>query len=338
MTTYVSKLTLLVIALIVIFLGHSFVQNNNSDYSDDDPTFNRAYWSESIDRTGQVHAYNQFKQKNSNLDFDRQHLASHVFGELLFEKSGVDGISTCDSSFGFGCYHGFFTRAVSENGLAIIKELDKACVDSYTALGTGCQHGLGHGIMEYLGYADIQLALDACKDTTQLTPLLGCSSGVFMEYRTPLFYGEDSVQIKPREFNENNPYDPCERIKEKYKPSCYFELANWWFGVLDGDYQRMGDLCASLKDTQDKKNCYLGVGKTIATREDHNLENTLAYCKSLGLGVAERDCRSGAAWSFFADPEQRHRARSLCDGLSSNDKVICIKNADLTEGLDDRHI
>lgn len=333
-----EKIILILILTLSIFFGVSaLIWNTDIKYSEDDPGLNRTYWSKVIDRVGESSAYDRFKQKNKNIENNSQHLASHVFGELLFEKIGVEGISVCDASFGFGCYHGFFTRAVSENGLPIIKELDDACVFAYTSLGTGCQHGIGHGIMEYFGYEDIELALDACKETTQLTPLLGCSSGVFMEYRTPLLYGDDFIDIVPREFNEENPYDPCERIVGKYRPSCFFELAGWWSGVLHGSYERMGNLCGDLYE-EDRKNCFLGVGTKIATQEEYNVQEIIGYCKDFEKGNDERDCLSGASWSFFSDPEHRDKAPSLCSGLNIYDRTVCIKNADLTQGLDDNHL
>jgi len=71
-----------------------------------------AKWQEKVQEIGPQEAYSAFKRENTSDDFGKRHLGAHIFGEVVFQEVGVDGIGACDASFEFGCYHGFFNAAV----------------------------------------------------------------------------------------------------------------------------------------------------------------------------------------------------------------------------------
>lgn len=325
---------LAILAGAVLFIG--LFNDSAVSYSEDSDDLNRGYWEERIAQAGPADMYQEFLKKNALAPFDLRHVSAHVVGELFYGSEGAEGIQYCDSSFGFGCFHGFFTRAVSEKGLAVVRNLDEACVGTYGTLGTGCQHGIGHGIMEYLGYADVNEALNACGDTTQVVPLLGCTSGVFMEYRKPLTIDGESAEVVPRPFDASDPYMPCDRIEDRFRLSCYFELGDWWYSTIGPDYSRMGTLCRNAPSAY-RKACFIGVGSIIAPRETYDVSKSLHQCNLVGDSPVEvRYCKSGAAWSFYANPDFRDRYRVLCSGVSKEDEMTCLTDSDLTEGLEGR--
>ena len=314
-----------------------FFLQNGATYTTDDPQYNRAYWTERLSTHDPTTVYEEFKSKNARAPFDLQHLAAHVMGEVFFEQLGFQGVSVCDPTFGFGCFHGFFTRAVSENGLSSVRDLDQGCLEKYGSLGTGCQHGIGHGIMEYLGYAHVEVALEACDTTTQVVPLLGCTSGVFMEYRKPLVISSDTARVDPRPFDEAHPYMPCLSVSDRFKSSCYFELGDWWRSTTGSHYRKMGELCAAVTPAAYAKDCFLGLGAIAAPTEEFDVAKTLMRCEEAGYdALSTRQCRSGAAWSFYANPEYRNEYRTLCDGLPAGEISACLKDSDLTEGREQR--
>lgn len=329
------KTTLLLLFLLgTIFVGSNVARFNAPTYNPDSTTLNRLYWLYEIEHVGPEKAYKEFKEKNGRIAFDYQHLSVHVFGELLYETEGLLGIQYCDPSFGFGCYHGFFGRALSEEGVSAVKELDAICVEIYTPLGTGCQHGIGHGIMEYVGGNRINEALELCKETTQLTPLLGCTSGVFMEYNRPLSTKEGvTLSPEPRPFDESNPYDPCISVDEKFRDSCFFELGQRYSLIFREDAVMQTTLCSGLHNSRDVRHCYMGVGADLAPAFAFDVDLILSKCAAMGA-QGELFCRAGASWSYYADPEKREQSGRLCMMATEEDTNNCKQLADLTEGLE----
>src|SRR5207247_1021973 len=88
-----------------------------------------AAWSEQIDAVGPVKAYSEFKSAYAKKDFMTQHIAAQVFGELLYEKKGVEGLSACDETFSFGCDKRIFLDAWRERGLEAESALEAMCLE-----------------------------------------------------------------------------------------------------------------------------------------------------------------------------------------------------------------
>src|SRR5260221_183958 len=187
-------------------------------------------------RSGDNQAYELFKNAYQN-DTGNQHTVSHIFGELLYDRLGISGMKICDSTFAYGCYHGFFRRAVSKEGLSILPKLDLACTQKKQDEIGGCQHGLGHGIVSYLGYSKLLDALSECRHVSFQGPIGGCTSGVFMEYN--LHTMDDPSGKTYRIFKSDRPYEPCDEILPQYAQACYFQLPQWWGKVYARDYKQI---------------------------------------------------------------------------------------------------
>jgi hypothetical protein len=305
----------------IVFLA-DFMRSGGAAYNPDDPANNKAYWEAEIERFGGTRAYAEFLKKNGEKDPELQHFSAHVIGEALYKKLGIKGITVCGAEFSFGCYHGFSTLAIAEGGRDAVMELDAACTEAYGPL-SGCQHGIGHGIMEYAGR--ISEALTMCKELVyQPTPLLGCTSGVFMEYLTPLAGAGDGVMPEARAFNPEEPYAPCPNVPEAYRASCYFELGQWLRQTQDLDY---GSICGGLAGS-DRAHCFLGLGADF-TRGWKDADSLIAKCSRYAPDD-ELVCRAGAAWQFVGGK----KAAALCAYDDDTLKKTCIQTADLTEGLD----
>lgn len=286
-------------------------------------------WSQRIREAGAEESYKEFKQLYANSNFGTQHTAAHIFGPILYETVGIRGITICDSSFSFGCYHGFFGAALSDKGLSIVTDLDKACVEKYGPYGTGCQHGIGHGLLEYMGYGNLVKALEACKLTTQKNLLHGCTSGVFMENNVPLTLGDQTARTETRKLNPNNPYEPCTDIPERFRESCYYELGQWWDKVYEKDYGTLGRLCGNIEKEAYREDCYLGVGNVVAPSTLYNIAQAIDLCEKMPDPEGKLICRAGASWSFFAEPKYRELAPSMCDGVQPYRDYSCTQKADI---------
>lgn len=316
-------LSVLVVAVVI---GAGTYLWNLPRYSATDLKLNHDYYERLIKAHGAKAAYAEFKKRTVSLPPERQHVAAHVIGALIGEAEGANGVTICDSTFSFGCYHGLFTTIVAREGAQVIPELDAACIKAFGPLGTGCQHGIGHGILEYTGYEQLNDALALCKETIEKVPLLGCSSGVFMEYNDPLMGDPDKLAPSIRTFDAAHPYVPCTSVSQRYQPSCFFELGGW----LDRTQGGAAKLCSALSGEQ-RKNCFLGMGARIGQETQLEVSKMREACANANPGD-ENVCRAGVRWSLWADPAQRSRASEACADPNKDHAETCESLGDLTRG------
>lgn len=302
-------------------------------YDAEDPTYNVAYWEARIAKNGAEAAFSEFKERNRLASDTRQHLSAHVMGELIFAARGTEGIAVCDAEFGFGCYHGFFGRAISEGGEASIPELDAACVAAFGPLGSGCQHGIGHGVLEYVGYENVTKALELCEGTTRPSPLLGCPSGVFMEYNTPLVGAGDGLVPSSRAVTAETVYEPCTSVPSAFQGSCYFQLGQWLAPSLSEDLGKLGRICTNLP-TNARMHCFLGAGEGVAFLSRYDVTSSRALCASFTEGEDELSCRAGVSWALFSTKAGGALVKEACAYEDDAKEARCLSLGDLTEGLD----
>lgn len=291
----------------------------------------RARWSKMMDEDGVDVAYEEFKKQYAGAMFGVQHTMAHVIGELIYQKKGMDGMVICDSTFTFGCYHSFYSQALADKGPSIVPLADKLCVAKFGPLGTGCQHGIGHGLMDFYGPEKLLLALEACSGTTQLKKLFGCTSGVFMEYNVPIVMSIEDPRTIPRSLNKDEPYAPCPSVPEKYRDSCYYEMPQWWDKqtVFDKDYKKIGELCQSISSPTNRESCFLGIGNVVAPSNNYVVADTVNKCEAMPTKESKIICKSGASWSFYSSVTYRNLALEVCDDLDEESQKKCVSKSDL---------
>ena len=288
----------------------------------------REFWSGRIAKAGAKRAYEEFKDALLPYAFGPQHAAAHIFGELLYESEGILGLTICDSTFSFGCYHSFFLVALAEQGKQIVLEMDKACIEKYGVGGVGCQHGIGHGLVEYLGPGRLGEALETCATLAWKGPLFGCQGGVFMEYTLPTVFDSESSFSSIKDIDKAHPYDVCPQLQDAFHQACYYSLGQWWEKFFP--YEKMGELCAKVQDKKEREACYLGIGAVVAPSHNYNIAKAISACKKMTTFEGELVCRAGASWAFFALPEMRADSLLLCEGFESADSEhLCAKKSDL---------
>lgn len=287
-------------------------------------------WAKRVDEQGAEKTYEEFKKAYENADPGIAHLESHIIGQVIYDKMGVDGTGICDKTFAFGCYHSFLGHAISENGLAIVDMLNQKCIEKLVDQALGCQHGIGHGLVTYLGYeyGDLADALEACDKLPVSDPIGGCFGGAFMEYnfRTML---ADKASL--REYKEEFSHEPCKSLSEKFVQACYYWQSQWWGNVLSESYSRkyvkIGEFCAEISIDVDRRQCFWGAGNTVGQFVSWDVSEAIKLCKLLSGFEGELYCRSGAAGAFYAEPSKRSLAPELCDGLDEKPKESCKKAA-----------
>lgn len=260
---------------------------------------------------------------------NNQHAIAHIFGEILYKSKGLNGITICDGSFAFGCFHGFLVNAIAQNGIDSIKKLDQNCYEKFGGYNLGCQHGIGHGIAEYYGSKQLAQALDACSTLLWKHQLMGCAGGVFMEHIMPTLSDKPgSVQIYP--VNLLNPYLPCTQVKEKYRSECFYNLGNYFYHAMDKNPKQGIALCESIPKYYYQKTCLLGFGNALYS-DNRNIFETIKACQQVTKKRSEVSCRAGAGWILYSVISTRKDAKKICEGLEKEDFINCLADSNLLQ-------
>lgn len=300
------------------------------------PVAQQAYWEKKIEALGPKGAYEAFAEAMASKDPGVQHADAHAFGAALFVRAGVSGLSTCDAQFNFGCFHEFLGRAISSLGLSKVNDLNQACRD---ALGNGflsCQHGIGHGVLAYLGYnnKDLDQALRLCKDLPYSDPIGGCYGGVFMEYNLQTMLGTEA-RLRPAVADI---LFPCDTLAPAYQKACFYWQPQWWDQTMRGQgveditaiFVELGKRCDLEKDPELNHFCYQGIGNMTAPSGNFVGAKAAALCRaSTNEPLRQLHCLATAANSLSGGGGgQKGDGAAVCNGLAGAYLSYCMAYAE----------
>jgi hypothetical protein len=297
-----------------------------------------AYWKSRIATVGGPAAYGEFADAIAQLNPGLQHQEAHIFGGALYEAEGIKGLSACDARFSYGCFHEFMGRAVAALGIGVVGQLNASCRQQFGGDWLACQHGIGHGLIAYLGYDETALnkALGICSSLPYNDPIGGCSGGAFMEYNMKtVLQGEGNANATIRSVDLKDPFTPCDSLPSAYQPSCYFWQAQWWDQIdmqngepIDGIFAQLGQRCAALSGTLAER-CFQGIGNITAPAANFDGTRSAALCDiSSSNSVYQLYCRSFAANSLFeGNGGGTGDAQAVCVGLPGAQYAYCLAYA-----------
>jgi hypothetical protein len=239
-----------------------------------------ALWQERFRTQGITRAYAQFVREGNTLPPNQSHTLAHIVGAILFDSKGLSGLAYCTADFNYGCYHGFAGRVIEQNGIGGIQMLLDTCAGQ-SVIGD-CEHGIGHGILAYLGDDKLTEALRLC-------PLPGgagtggCYNGVFMEYFLDTLRSDQGGQ--PLRFEPSQPEGPCKTMPAQFQPACYYELPSWWRVLrvyqgadYTGQFTSVGEHCEEVTDAALREICFSGAGAQIAPATRFDLARAKELC------------------------------------------------------------
>lgn len=304
-------------------------------FSKDAASSENSPWEDRIRTIGGVNAYKVLAEEVGSLSPMRQHDEAHKFGQALYKVEGRSGIAVCDSQFSFGCFHEFMGTAIADEGLQVAYELNEDCRRILQSGALSCQHGIGHGVVAYMGYDEdaMRKSLDICKELPYSDPIGGCFGGVFMEYNMRTMLGEAGGT---RQLQGDDMLFPCNSIDETYAQACYFWQPQWWRYALevsrvipiDDIYARIGDFCREAGAAYEKS-CFEGTGNNLVS--DANFESSRAreLCDAAAKSADQQlYCRSLAANSLsVGGGGKKGDAEAVCDGLAGGYYEYCISYA-----------
>jgi len=272
--------------------------------------------------------YARFKIEFAEKPFTEQHLAAHRMGQRLYDELGIEGFGVCDETFAFGCYHAFFGGAIHDRGAEVVPELAAACRERFGNNSTGCEHGIGHGLIEHFGRERLEKALELCGTTKQKHPLFGCTGGVFMEYNSAVTFPDGSAIVDVRKPDAQNLHAPCTDVRKEYRTSCYFEIGLWWKQVLGKDYTRIGNMCADAASAGERDACARGWGTVVAETVAYDPEEADALCGAIHDASLVDACTLGVAMRFFGTGSHDGEGLRMCDlirgGLAEECKSLAL--------------
>ncbi len=273
-----------------------------------------AYFKHISAARGAVYAYEILRQiPPSDLD-PYKHLFGHVIGDELFNEQNIQGLEVCTSEFSFACYHSLISRAIFEQGLENIAEINKRCLQLEDS--GGCRHGIGHGIMAALGYEDPVAAVAVCATLAKYGTTRACVEGVIMEFNFHQL--EEMAPSSFRQVDERGYYYPCTEISEKYKNECFFEQTLWWREVLGKtSYPAIGALCDAIKNDEHKVWCYRGIGRLIPEFSSDPIETMAAQC------IGSTSAVDGQALCMQALRDRTKNDGSICSLLPRGYQSTC---------------
>lgn len=314
---------LLTFIILNLILKHSYNKKPLSSYSYDNKQVEK--FVQDLRTKDPYILYDEIKKDLKYFTYVNKHNIGHIFGKAVYKSQGNKGILVCDKELSYGCFHGFFTESITTEGISVIPSLDSYCKSKINSSYSGCQHGIGHGLVEYFGRGQILKALAQCK-LIQKNLLVGCSSGVFMEYffPSPINPDSDTLKIDPKE-----PFKPCEMITEYFKNSCIFELPRLW-RMHEPNFQVLEKRCIALPNPNHSKSCFRGLGYATGNSSKPDWTYSLSICSSLGKKKSITYCLSGASW-FYATLEKSENTaianKNLCKNTS--EESLCRELADL---------
>lgn len=296
-----------------------------------------AHWAERIRDIGGKQAYAEFARDVDALSPAKQHESAHAFGAALFAVEDTSGLPVCDARFSYGCFHEFLGRAIAAHGLATVKSLNQGCVDSLVESPLSCQHGIGHGIIAFLGYDDTALrkSLDECRALPYNDPIGGCYGGVFMEYNMQTMLGTEARIRQPSK--PADMYEPCASLPEAYKVSCVFWQPQWWHsGVFQGEatdevFAKLGENCRGMiaSDKDLLRTCFEGIGNIVPPAAQFDGKRAAELCDATSPRAIERlYCRSLAANSLGGGGAGKvGDGAAVCSGLTKDSYAYCMAYA-----------
>ncbi len=280
-----------------------------------------------IRKEGGVRAYIDFQKAYESAGFNTGHTAAHIFGEELYKAEHLSGTRVCDGKLNFGCFHGLLSKAISTEGLEVIAKLDSACIKNAGERSYECQHGIGHGILEYIGHTHVVDALNACKATRQGDPVAGCTSGVFMEYNFPIVVDEENSTAisNTRELMDKaKPYDLCPALEDpRFRISCYHELPQWWKQVYSNKFGELAKLCEAVVDTQEQHACFDGIAQMTAGTADYDVAASIALCREMPTIDVQKSCLRVVVSTFEVSRGDKESARRVCDAIPDVPATFC---------------
>jgi plastocyanin len=253
------------------------------------------------------------------------HDMAHLVGQLIYKEQGLAGLSICDSSFAFGCYHGLMEVAFDKykdkpndveykKGLLEARDGCKAVGPEASGPYVSCIHGMGHGIITFREH-DLNKALSDC-DTLEVGARTYCDDGIFMEL---------SISAPSNFYKQADPIYPCDAVADNYKTACARSQVSVMRNRFHLDTQAISNACNATKNEKISYHCTEALGFYMAQSNSENPEKVVSGCEEILNGDAQAQCKAAAAGELvFQNIRGWHDSvLTICESMNANYKTNC---------------
>lgn len=325
-----KALLVMVFVVLVSIVGSVFYIKNTQLEKQSEPSNAQitAYIHSIVSAEGSEAAWNYLEKKYAYAASDQTtlsgpifdlHLLAHYIGAQVYKEKGAEGIAVCDTSFGYGCYHGFVAELLSTEGLSSMKKIDALCskIDNPGA----CIHGVGHGLSDLEGL-NFTKALEGC-DSFETTFAQECWGGVFMEYH-----------FNVGRTNATTPgltWQPCDQLTEKYQAVCAESKPYFLSTYYHKDIAYISHFCTTAPTSEMQHSCINQLQLAIIVIDGDDTGKIIADC--LRLPTEYKDsCLINAAQLApgIAAKTEKNKISDICKavskGLQENCELLLRKN------------
>ena len=289
------------------------------------------YFRELAQEKGAVYAFDVLRRATLPAGVNI-HGVGHAVGYVLYAQEGLSGMGVCMPEFRNACSHSLVISAFIEQGANALPDIVQACVVAPGGVGAyeACMHGLGHGLLAYVGY-DLPQALTMCKTAVAYGPERQgnghrftdsydeCVGGVVMEMSQGAHDEDVWETMAPQYVPVSDPLMPCTlaEMPEEARDACYRNVTERFMvavgalaSVPSPDlYAPAMRFCQEAPTHQDA--CYGGFGKQFAfytvegdTKDptqvsDQALRLVWEWCGYAGTTTGIRECAKMALDSLF---------------------------------------
>ena len=238
------------------------------------------------------------------------HELAHIVGNVAYRERGFDGITVCDSTFAFGCFHGVTEEMLVTEGDSVIGKIEGRCIALFppdvTQDYTGCIHGTGHGLLTWEAL-DINRALARC-DTFSQQYRSYCYDGVFMEY---------AFAMPNQQIDENNPWELCLQLPQEYHFNCARYRGPTFLAEFEFDFARAARACLATQSTILSNTCIESMGYQIAQITKSDERKARELCSLLPEAGSRNLCLAAVATELHFQKYQgwEQVVASLCGSL-----------------------
>lgn len=245
----------------------------------------------------------------------RAHDLAHFVGGIIFNQQGLAGISLCDPTFAFGCYHGF-TEAAFANSLDALQPLAQVCLQvgqEGTGPWSSCIHGIGHGVATYFESQELAPALTTCDQLGAGATF--CHDGVFMEL---------AISAPPSLYNQQEPLALCRGVAPAYQPACGRNILAAMQSRFKLPAVQVARECLAAKAAF-TESCLDSLGFSIANAVSSNPQQIIDGCGQLEEPTAVSQCAGAAAGElvFQNYPNWQTAAPAICQALTLQFQSSC---------------
>ena len=310
-----------VVAAVVLFWpNHKNSQASSGNCSIQSTDFEcwTKHYQNIVDTQSTKAAYEDLKAKYPKSQYIQSecHQLTHVIGRREAEKSKdvADAYTKGDNFCWSGYYHGviesFATRYGEQKFVQTLNDICKGLREAkrYSFYHYNCVHGLGHGVMAVRN-DELFIALGDCDTITDQWERTSCYGGVFMEniMSNPAVNKAHTTKY----LKNDQPMYPCTAVADQYKEQCYLMQTSYALTVINYDFAKVFDLCASIEEAH-QDTCYQSVGRDASGNSVSDVQITNQKCNLGKTDEQIENCAIGAVKDFISYYHDDSKAKELC--------------------------